>query len=150
MVLLNVVMCSHPVTADQSKTFQQDLVSYPLCSYGFVQYQDYRDAKDAYERIHGKPFMGGTIRVEWAKRGPESRDRARSSRGRSRSPSPVRAEIDRRRSRSRSASRSRSPSRSPAAARSRSRSPSSPVRSPAADRSPLRQPEPASSPEHNY
>lgn len=148
MVLSSVVMYSPPATTDQSKTFlYQSCILLALSSYAFVQYEDYRDAKDAYERIHGKPFMGGTIRVEWAKRGPDSRDRARSRRGRSRSPSPIRAEVDRRKSRSPSRSRSRSASRSPSPrARSASRSPVARSRS----RSPVPEAQPQSSPAHEY
>lgn len=64
-------------------------------SFAFVEYEDSRDASDAYHRLHGKPYRGGTIRIEWAKKGPETtrndrfdrrRDVARDNRGRSRSP----------------------------------------------------------------
>ena len=94
-----------------------------------MEYEDARDASDAYRRLHGKYFQGGSIRIEWAKRGPDSRrdrfDSGRDRRARSRSRSPRRnQELDD----DRKADRSRSP-RSPRGSVSPIRS-ASPVRSP--------------------
>lgn len=33
-------------------------------SYAFVEFVNARDAEDAYNRIHGRRFRGGTIKVE--------------------------------------------------------------------------------------
>ena len=79
-------------------------------SYAFVEYEDSRDATDAYQRLHGKSFHGGFIRIEWAKKGPESRrDRfdagrrgTNNSNGKDRSRSPRRNENDDDRKRDRS------------------------------------------------
>jgi arginine/serine-rich splicing factor 2 len=132
MVLLFVVMFLLPVIVDQRK-FELffNLLSSRIhfFSYAFVQYEDSRDADDAYRRLHGKSFNGGTIRLEWAKKGPEPREHERRPRPRSRSPirgrsrSPIVAVEDRRRDRSVSRSRSRSRSASPSRSVSRSVSP---------------------------
>lgn len=37
--------------------------------YAFVEYEDWRAAEDAYNRLHGKPFGTGTIKLQWAKSG---------------------------------------------------------------------------------
>lgn len=39
-------------------------------AYGFIEYEDNRDAEDAIKGEHGRDFMGARIVVEWA-RGPK-------------------------------------------------------------------------------
>ncbi|CAN6597695.1 hypothetical protein TRVA0_001S04654 [Trichomonascus vanleenenianus] len=94
-------------------------------SYAFVEYEDYRDAEDAYYDMHRRRIASGDVlTIEWAKQ-PRKKFRERGSRyrGSSRSASP----------RGRSRRRSRSPygerrySRSPSPRRY-SRSPSPPPR----------------------
>eukprot|EP01137_Pigoraptor_chileana_P033458 Opistho-2@24344 len=101
-------------------------------AYAFVEYEDERDAEDAYDRMHNKKIDGYAVRVEWAKNTP-------SRAWRSGSPPPRRGG----RGRSRSRSRSRSPRRSPPRrdrSRSKSRSASPAKREKSRSRSPSRSP----------
>ncbi|KAJ2778528.1 hypothetical protein GGI15_004148 [Coemansia interrupta] len=81
--------------------------------FAFVEYEDSRDADDAFDQMHDQYIGDSRISVQWAKRPParswrfESEGRRRRSRSRSRSPYGRRG---RRGSRSRSPTRRRSPS----------------------------------------
>jgi len=48
--------------------------------YGFIEYQDSRDAEDAIKGAHNASFLGNKIVVEWAKGGSKG-DRDRGDRG---------------------------------------------------------------------
>lgn len=124
MVQLSVAMSLLLDVMLVTRKENQEFSTFLFFSYAFVEYEDYRDASDAYQRLHGKPFQGGSIRIEWAKRGPDARrdrfDSRRERSGRSRSRSPRRNQesdddrkADRSRSRSPSPNRSASPVRSP-------------------------------------
>ena len=85
--------------------------------YGFVEMESSRDADIAYRDLHGKRFLDGSIKIQWAK----SIRRRDERRRRSLSPD------DRRRRRSASPPRGRSRSPARMRSRSRSRSPSPPL-----------------------
>ncbi|KAJ1981987.1 hypothetical protein H4R35_000484 [Dimargaris xerosporica] len=113
--------------------------------FAFIEFEDPRDAEDAYHEMHGRRVDGYPLKIEWARNTPRSTwrsDGGDGGRGRGASPygggsrrrsrSPPRHSSSRRYSRSRSVSRSRSrsplpprragrgDSRSPVARRSRS------------------------------
>ncbi|KAJ3392942.1 hypothetical protein HDU84_003158 [Entophlyctis sp. JEL0112] len=82
--------------------------------FAFIEFEEYRDADDAYDEMQGSRFEGHTLTVQWAKQAPSRAWRYEGRGDRDREP-------PRRR---RSSSRSRSPSRiSNRRSRSRSRSP---------------------------
>ncbi|KAJ1642937.1 hypothetical protein LPJ64_005240 [Coemansia asiatica] len=84
--------------------------------FAFVEYEDSRDARDAFERMHDQYIDDHRISVQWAKRPPARSWRFDGDdRRRRRSPSRSRSPYGRR-------SRYRSPSRSPSRSRSRSHS----------------------------
>ncbi|KAG5734013.1 hypothetical protein E4T56_gene5186 [Termitomyces sp. T112] len=70
--------------------------------YAFVEFRSQRDAEDAYYEMHGRPFEGTRLSIQWAKNPPSSvwRYDRRSSpparyRDRSRSPPPPRRDFRR-------------------------------------------------------
>ncbi|KAI9139647.1 hypothetical protein BKA69DRAFT_1084336 [Paraphysoderma sedebokerense] len=88
--------------------------------YAFVEFEDYRDAEDAYHEMHGVRIDGYTLNIQWARNAPSRSWRFDDPRGGARRRSRSRSRSPRRPSRRHSRSRSRSPK---AARRSRSRSP---------------------------
>ncbi|CDH59856.1 predicted protein [Lichtheimia corymbifera JMRC:FSU:9682] len=85
--------------------------------YAFVEFEDERDAEDAFNEMHGRRIDGRTISVQWARNAPSARwrfDRATSPRPNRRlhsqsPPPPPPARYNRRRSRSPYYRRSPSP-----------------------------------------
>ncbi|KAI9026462.1 hypothetical protein CLU79DRAFT_741849 [Phycomyces nitens] len=80
--------------------------------YAFVEFEDPRDAEDAFNEMHGRRLDGYTISVQWARNAPSASWRYDRSPRRRRSMSPRRPS-ERRVSYGRSHSRSRSPFRPP-------------------------------------
>ncbi|KAF9074416.1 hypothetical protein BDP27DRAFT_1444269 [Rhodocollybia butyracea] len=72
--------------------------------YAFVEFQDGRDAEDAYRDMHGKNFEGHRLSVQWARRPPSSAWRVDGPGPRSAMTAPSRSDH-------RSRARSRSPRR---------------------------------------
>ncbi|KAI7867353.1 hypothetical protein BDF14DRAFT_1802965 [Spinellus fusiger] len=83
--------------------------------YAFVEFEDPRDAEDAFNEMHGRRLDGYTISVQWARNAPSASWRYDRSPRRRRSMSP---RPERRVSYHRSRSRSRSPFRPPGMGRS--------------------------------
>ncbi|KNC99278.1 uncharacterized protein SPPG_05532 [Spizellomyces punctatus DAOM BR117] len=90
--------------------------------YAFVEFEDPRDAEDAYYEMQGRKVDGYMLNIQWAKNAPSRNWRYDDRRDRSRSP-PRRRRVSR--------SRSRSPRR-------RSRSPRSPRKTAAAPDHPVK------------
>ncbi|KAI8376322.1 uncharacterized protein BYT42DRAFT_574215 [Radiomyces spectabilis] len=122
--------------------------TYSSKPYAFVEFEDPRDADDAFNEMHGRRIDGYTISVQWARNAPSASWRYDRSPRRRRSPSPRRP-MPRRASFGRSRSRSRSPYRGGLDRRSpspRGRSPPPPgyePRRPDSRSRPLRGPEEA-------
>ncbi|KAI8594751.1 hypothetical protein EDD21DRAFT_392999 [Dissophora ornata] len=104
------------------------------CSYAFVEFEDDRDARDAYHEMKDVRFEGHRLDVQFAKNAPSASWRYDRSGGRGRSRSPPR--------RGRSPPRRRSPRRSPSPV-PRRRSPSPRGRSPSSRGRRPRSPSPA-------
>ncbi|KAI8393477.1 uncharacterized protein BYT42DRAFT_601139 [Radiomyces spectabilis] len=96
--------------------------TYSSKPYAFVEFEDPRDAEDAYYEMHGRRIDGYPISVQWARNAPSSSWRFDRSPRRRRSPSPRRLP-PRRVSYGRSRSRSRSPYRGARSPSPRGRSP---------------------------
>ncbi|KAJ3188394.1 hypothetical protein HDU85_005545 [Gaertneriomyces sp. JEL0708] len=112
-------------TNDALLARSRDFTYFVSHSYAFVEFEDTRDAEDAYYEMQGRKVDGHPLNIQWAKNTPGRNWRFEPRRGgeRSRSPPPR----SRRASRSRSKSPRRRPSRSPIRSdrevRRRSRSP---------------------------
>ncbi|CAO3618026.1 unnamed protein product [Cunninghamella echinulata] len=84
--------------------------SYSSKPYAFVEFEDPRDAEDAYNEMHARRIDGYTVSVQWARNAPSSSWRFDRSPHRRRSPSPhFSRRASYRRSHSRSPYRGRSP-----------------------------------------
>ncbi|KAI9304875.1 hypothetical protein BJ944DRAFT_266151 [Cunninghamella echinulata] len=84
--------------------------SYSSKPYAFVEFEDPRDAEDAYNEMHARRIDGYTVSVQWARNAPSSSWRFDRSPHRRRSPSPhFSRRTSYRRSHSRSPYRGRSP-----------------------------------------
>ncbi|KAI9325985.1 hypothetical protein DFJ73DRAFT_182283 [Zopfochytrium polystomum] len=70
-----LVRCDIPAPRPNSRT-----------AYAFVEFEDPRDAEDAYHGLQGIRFEGSVLSLQWAKREPSQSWRYDGGRGRSRSP----------------------------------------------------------------
>jgi len=98
----SLVRCDIPTPGGRSK------------GYAFVEFEDERDAEDAYEGMRHKKIDGREITIEWAKHSPSEGWNSQNSEGIDRGVSSGRGGYNQRKSyreRSRSRSRSRSPPR---------------------------------------
>jgi len=98
----DLVRCDIPTPGGRSK------------GYAFVEFEDERDAEDAYEGMRHKKIDGREITIEWAKHSPSEGWNSQNSEGIDRGVSSGRGGYNQRKSyreRSRSRSRSRSPRR---------------------------------------
>ncbi|KNZ75574.1 Pre-mRNA-splicing factor srp1 [Termitomyces sp. J132] len=97
-----LVRCDVPAPRNPHASSNPPEVESSRNCYAFVEFRSQRDAEDAYYEMHGRPFEGTRLSIQWAKNPPSSvwRYDRRSSpparyRDRSRSPPPPRRDFRR-------------------------------------------------------